>query len=142
MESDVKFFELLKETADLVKDYRPFNRGSMSKQISLVLQRQLIKLMPKTVTDYNLQSFEMLFLCVLLVEPDACRDILRHFSRFWACSYEGSLKTQMALETSIHEGSLQSFIEDDGSSRIRIKDDLRLRFLTALFRHPTIEGTE
>jgi hypothetical protein len=132
MTSDIIFLELLKETTELMRDYRPFSRGTCSRQISLVLQRALIKALPKVLTDYNLNSSEILFLSVLLVEPDACRDVIKHFSRFWAGTYEGSLRTQILLERSIKEGNLKQFIEEDGGGRIRVKADFNWRILAAL----------
>ncbi len=132
MTSDISFLELLKETTELMRDYRPFFRGTCSRQISLVLQRSLIKALPKALQDYNLNSMEALFLSVLLVEPDACRDIIKHFSRFWAGTYEASLKTQILLEQSITNGGLRAFIEDDGASRLRVKSDFSWRILVAL----------
>lgn len=142
MTSDISFLELLKETTDLIRDYRPFSRGTCSRQISLVLQRALIKALPKVLTDYPLQTFELLFLGVLLVEPDSCRDVIKHFSRFWAGTYEGSLRTQILLERSIASGALKPFVEEDGGSRIRVKTDFGVRVVVALTMSNTADSDE
>lgn len=132
MQNDISFLELLKETTELIRDYRPFNRGACSRQISIVLRKELLKVIPKVLTDYPLQPFEMLFLSVILVEPDSCRDVVRHFSRFWAGTYEGSLRIQILLERSMADGSLRHFLDDEGGGRMRVKNDFAVNVINAI----------
>lgn len=139
MENKVSFVELLKETAELIRDHRPFNRGTCSKQISEVLRRELISTMPIPLKEFPLEQAEVFFVATLLVEPDSCRDIIKHFSRFWASSYEMALKTQMDLELSIHQGQLKKFIDDDGASRLRINSEMGAKVLVAMIERKTAE---
>ena len=139
MENKVSFAELLKEIADLLRDHRPFNRGTCSRQISDVLRRELLNIMPMSLKEFHLEQVEVFFVATLLVEPDSCRDIIRHFSRFWAGSYEMALKTQMDLELSIHQGALKEFIDDDGGSRLRIKPEMGASVLVAMIDGKTAE---
>lgn len=132
MNNDISFLELLKETTELIRDHRPFNRGACSRQISIVLRKELLKVIPKVLTDYPLQPFELLFLCVVLVEPDSCRDIVRHFSRFWAGTYEGSLRIQILLEQSIISGALKQFLDEEGGGRIRVKSDFAFSVISTI----------
>jgi hypothetical protein len=140
MESKISFIDLLKETTDLIRDHRPFNRGSCSKQISLIIRRELMGLIPKSFPNLGLTKTESLFVATVFVEPDSCRDIIKLFSRFWTDSFEQSLALQMGLELSIQQGPLKEIINEDANHRFTIKPNSTRELLRSFICATQAEG--
>ena len=138
MSNEISFNELVQETTRLLCDYPALSGTASCKHVSLVLQRALIKSMPKVLTDHSLQSYEALFFSMVLFAGDTTGEIVNRFSVFWAGSLDAAAGFQKTLRQSIETGRLSSLVDIDANGGVRAKPDERWRFIAALAAADTL----
>lgn len=121
MKNNLSFIGLLKETIDMARDSRPYDRGALRPHMLRLLKRELIKITPDGYTKFADNQIEFMFLCTVFVEKNICTDLIAHFAKFWAEDLEDRIQMTFQIERSLSSGPLRTFIETDMKERLTLK---------------------
>ena len=132
MNNQISYLELLKETVDITRDTRPYDRGSLRPQIVRLVRRELASNIPDSLSSLCDSQIEFIFATIVLIEQNICTDLIRQLSKFWTDNFEDSVRLKIKLEQSLESGCLSKLIDKDSRDRLKVKSEFVSQLMDAL----------